>query len=701
MLHMNCSKFLILALISCTTLHGLSQPLTAVEETAFQQRAEILLEYVAKYYPKGRPGYPPGHDGKLSDFGKYNYPLFIAWLEKSGNDAGKMDMFNSRMQQYATMPTFHFNLVGLPRFLYGYAANPVVQATEKAFLQRVWERYDGYNAFTSEGTENHISMSKTSAYLYAQLALEKYPADFKNARQRLDSMRQWVLDFSKRIYYTGTGEFNSAIYYAYTIIGWINLYDFAHDAGVKAAARAVLDYYAAEMALHIQQALPGGSDMRGQGIVQSFVGSYAYLAWLWYGDSPAEPLTAASLDMGRSTNEIIQTVHAATSTYRPPQAAVALARKQVALPASYIGSKPAYLLNQPSLIKQTLYLDSSFSLGAGYFPYGGWGSGNNQIVSWKFISRVAPGAGKSAQYASGIGLASPHDRQHLGGSKRSPFDQIVQHNNVLIHLTRLPNNAAQHAADMRQRYDDWHTRWEQDFRQRFPGDEKANGRIIKFQEIQLDTNRTFFTWSARGQMQWWLKDGVLLIALEQSWLAVRPVGAAAMGMPRYSTDSTMLLSAVEAPVDSLCGFAMEATPKSRYATMEDFEEAALQQSRVFFPRKRNETLITYQSMLGNEVTVQYNTKGEGTEPMFDFGYGVTRPTHLPKAPPFTMPRWPRGEGHGKLADWWVNGRKMHLQGRWPVYEGPHLRVENGVLYLTDGSLTYEVDYRGNLPVFKQ
>lgn len=692
--------FLKLLFIFTATVPALAQQMPAPEEAAFQHRASLLLNYVALHYPKGRPGYPPGHDGKLSDFGKYNYPLFIAWLEQSRNDAGKMEMFSSRMQQYAGMPTFHFNLVGLPRILYGYANNPVVMATQKAFLQRVWERYDGNNAFTAEGTENHINMSKTSAYLYAQLALEKYPAEFPFARQRLDSMRQWVLDWSKRIYYSGTGEFNSAIYQTYSVAGWLNLYDFAHDAGVKAAARAVLDYYAAEMALHIQQVLPGGSDLRGQGVVQSFMGSYAYLAWLWFGDSPTEPLTAANLDMGRSSNEMIQTVHAATSTYRPPVAALALARKQVTLPAGYIGSKPAYLLNQPSLIRQTLYLDSSFSLGAGYFPYGGWGSGNNQIVSWKFISRVAPGAGKSAQYASGIGLASPHDKQHLGGSKRSPFDQLVQHENVLIHLTRLPSNAKQLAADMRQRYDAWHARWQQDFRQRFPGDEKANGRIIKFQEIQLDTNRAFFTWSAHGNMEWWQKEGVLLVALEQSWLVVRPVGAAAMGLPRYSTDSTMLLAAVVAPVDSLCGFTMEAVPKNRYASAADFEKAALLQTRVFLPKPRQPELIAYRTMAGKQVKVHYRTSGLFTEPMFDFGYGVVRPTHLINSPPFTLPKWPRGEGHGKLADWWVDGKKIHLQGRWPVYEGPHLKVEQGVLYLTDGTLTYVVDYRGNLPLFK-
>ncbi len=690
----------IFSLLLCGNLSAFAQDVRY--EQAFSQRADLLLQYTASFYPQSRPGYPPGYDGNLSDFGKYNYPLFIAWLQKEANDTFKGEIFEKRMRIYADAPTFHFNLVGLPRILYGYPENKVVQATEKAFLQRVWERHDSYNAFTAEGTENHIAMSKTSAYLYAQLALEKYPAEFPDAKARLDSMAQWIRYWSKRIYYTGTGEFNAAIYQTYNIIGWLNVYDFAHDAMIKGAARAVLDYYASEMALNIQQCLPGGSDMRGQGIVKSLQGSYAYLAWLWFGDSPAEPLTAAHLDQGRSTNEIIQSVHAATSTYRPPLAAVALACKLVSLPASYVGSKPAYLLNDPSLIKQTLYLDSSFSLGAGYFPYGGWGSGNNQIITWKFISRVAPGPGKSAQYASGIGLVPPLDRQHLGGSKRSPFDQVVHHKNVLVHMTKLPDNGEKIAASVDAIYNEWRQRWALDFGKRFPGNNyKSQNNPIKFQAMDLEHNRTFFTCSNSGDLYCWYQQGVLFVAMEQTLLAVRPIGSPTMGPIQYSIDSSMLFAEVAAPVGKLCGFVMEVANRNKYSSLKDFENDMLEHIKLTYPRFLKKDYLIYKSLTGDQLNVQYQEWGTFTEPMFDFGYGVTTPTHIPTAPPFMMPQWPKGKGHGKVALWWINGKNVNTHDLWPVYEGPHFSVKNGVLKLMAEKMYYEVDYTGDFPVFKK
>lgn len=678
----------------CSLSHG-----QYTDETAFQERRQILLDYVANYYPRGKPGYPPGHDGKLSDFGKYNYPLFIAWLEQKKNDPETMKMLDDRLQLFSTLPTFHFNLVGLPRLLYKYSDNKSLKQHEEAFLMRVWERDDSYNAFTAEGTENHIAMSKPSGYLYAQLALEKYPGKFPKAAERLDSMKQWIQYWSKWIFYTGTGEFNSATYQTYSVLGWLNLFDFAKDHEVKLAARAVLDYYAAEIALHIQQGMPGGSDMRGQGIVKSLQGSYAYLAWLWYGDSPT-PLTAATLDMGRSSNEIIQSVHAATSSYRPPNAAVALATKQISMPAMYYNSKPAYLLNQPSLIKQTLYLDSNYSLGAGYFRYGGWGSGNNQIISWKFISRVTTGEGKSAQYASGIGLASPDNKQHLGGNKRSPFDQVVHHKNVLVHLTKLPENAEKIAAEVEAIYNEWRQRWALDFAKRFPGNNyKSQNNPVKFQQMDLTKNRTFFTCTNTGDIQWWQQQGVLFVAMEQTLLAIQPVGVPAMGAMQYSADSSMLFAEVSAPAGNLCGFVMEVASRKLYSNIKDFETAMLGQTKLTYPNISNKNNLVYKSFLGDELNITYQERGTFTEPMFDFGYGVTTPNHIPTAPPFRQPKWPKGQGHGKTASWKVNGQKLNLQKKWAVYEGDYLTIKDGKMWLGIGDQRYHIDYTGKLPVY--
>ncbi|MCU0336163.1 MAG: hypothetical protein MUF62_14175, partial [Chitinophagaceae bacterium] len=322
------TKLLTATLVGCSLCigllaHGQSASAQAYEQ-AFAQRARMVLQYAAQHYPRSRPGYPPGWDGKLADFGKYHYPMFLAQLALPDTSRQRQQILADRMAMFAQMPTFHFNLVGVPRMLYQFENHPVIQQHRLALLQRVWERTDSYNAWMAEGTENHISMSKTSAYLYAQAALRWHPAQFPDAAQKMALMKRWIMDWSKRIYYSGTGEFNSAIYQAYTIVGWLSVYDFAQDPEVKAAARAVLDYYAAETALHYTQGMCGGADMRGQNCVRSFQGSYAYFGWLWYGDSPV-PLSASTLDQGVNTNEIIQAVHGAMSSYRPPLAAAQLA----------------------------------------------------------------------------------------------------------------------------------------------------------------------------------------------------------------------------------------------------------------------------------------------------------------------------------------------------------------------------------------
>lgn len=140
-------------------------------ETNFKARARLLIDYIAALYPRFNNGKtPPGGRGDLSDFGKYNYPKIIAVFEKYGASSPEAELFNQRMKIYRKKPTFHFNLVGLPRILLGYPNSPPVKKYEKDFLKRVFERTDSYNAWTCEGTENHINMSRTSGYLYAQIA---------------------------------------------------------------------------------------------------------------------------------------------------------------------------------------------------------------------------------------------------------------------------------------------------------------------------------------------------------------------------------------------------------------------------------------------------------------------------------------------------------------------------------------------------
>ncbi len=119
-------------------------------ETEFLYRSQIIIDYLADYYTQNPPGYQGSNP---TDFGKYNYPKIIAWFEKYDEtaDTGYTSILNDRMAVFSTKPTFHFNLVGLPRILYLYPHAPGVINNEKEFLRRVFERTDSYNAWTCEG----------------------------------------------------------------------------------------------------------------------------------------------------------------------------------------------------------------------------------------------------------------------------------------------------------------------------------------------------------------------------------------------------------------------------------------------------------------------------------------------------------------------------------------------------------------------
>jgi hypothetical protein len=362
----------IISLFLLTVLFCFSIPLVAQNlEVEFQARVNILTNQVADKYANLRP---PGftNTGNTPDPEKFNWPQVIARLKKYGlND----DTSNIRIDRFKTNSPFHFTLAGMARIMNQFPNAPQMIANKQIYLQRIFSRTDSYNAFTDEGTENHNNMARTSGYLAAQNALGN--PSFPQAEAKLAQNKTWIMEFSRRLYHGGAAEWNSSQYGAYNLIGWLNLYDFATDAEVKAAARAVCDYYSLEIAIHYSQGWTGGSEMRSVGVpILGTSGnnpnnvfstnSQDYLGWLWFGD----------LSKGIGTNywtgsEYIQSIHAAVSSYRPSWYAVKIAKKEIALPALFKASKSEYYGLVPSFLHQNFYADKGYNMGTAYLPYGG------------------------------------------------------------------------------------------------------------------------------------------------------------------------------------------------------------------------------------------------------------------------------------------------------------------------------------------
>jgi hypothetical protein len=678
--------------------------LFAEYEHDFRQRADFIIDLVYdygwvaadnEYRPSGFGGCIG--TGNLSDYGKYVYPWMIAHFEKDGATAldgpatqKVKDTFDNEMH---TCPTFHFNLVGLPRLMYQYSFEPNFHTNNrggklKDYLSMVFNRADSYNAFTVEGTENHLSMSRNPAYLYAQMAIDSGYVDiFPQATQMLDSMKLWILTTARTFYTTGVAEWSASTYGAYNIIGWLLLYDFAKDEEVKLAARAVLDYYAAELALHYQQGMTSGPEMRGGSSVKSLDTETDILSWLWFGDSPKDMIRE-----NFKPAKALPTVHAATSSYRPPFIAVQLARKELSIPAMYYNSKSGYLYENPSQIKQTFYISKNYSMGAAYTPYGGWSGGDWQIVSWKMVARVEPGQANDAQYASGGLEWGTYRRTQLF---KKPFEQFAHHKNVMVQMTKRPVNYAAISSQIEAIFGEWKTRWSNDFYKRFPGDTHRENPV-GFQKGQASENQSVLAISGHGFINTLQKDDIRFVELEKVYLAIRylqletPAALNDHGAYRLTKDT--------GPDGNLTGIVMEICEKSDFSGFTNFRNIML--SKTSLVKDLENDRFTYTSYFGDVLQITYKEDGWFTEPVYDWGYGPISPSIIHRSPPYVQPQWPSGPGHGTRASFSINDSLLDMDAVWPVYSGPNFRLDNGLLELNDtlGNV-YRVDYTGDLPVF--
>ena len=667
-------------------------------EQEFQQRTSLLINQVAVKYANLRP---PGFKNDLNivpDPEKYNWPQVLARLQKFGiND----DTSNARINRFKNNSPFHFTLVGLARIMNQYPSAPQMIANKTTYLTRIFSRTDGYNAFTDEGTDNHNNMARTSGYLAAQNALGN--AAFPQAAAKLAESKQWIMNFSRNQYYVGSAEWNSSQYGSYNVIGWLNLFDFATDPEVKAAARAVLDYLSLEIGLHYSQGWTGGSEMRGTGVPafgvsagvannQFGTSSQDYLGWLWFGD-----LSRAVGTNYWNGNEYIQSVHAAVSSYRPSSYAIQIAKKQIALPAWFKASKGEFFGKSPSFLQQNFYADQGYTIGTAYMPYGGWTGASFAIQSWKLMGRISVVPGdtiKAPQIITGAGRYYDQTK----GRGRQPYDQFAQNKNVLIQMTKTPVGANLIDTAVKQIIAIWRTKWQTSFNQRFPGDNKPNP-VGKLNGIST-RNESYISYPSNATVV--RTANVVYIEMENAFVAVRSLANTLPGAPANDGNLTRQMVIDGAPAGSICGFVLEAANKTAGFTFTDFQ-AAINAKNGLDKSQIEAGKVTYISLQNDTLAVSYNGNGTHKEAIFDWGYGPTTPQTLQNTPPYLQPTtWPTTNG-GRVASWSVNGDSVVLDGNWPVYEGPGVSLDGRILRYEKDSVGltafYQVDYTATVPVF--
>ncbi|MEM9542464.1 MAG: hypothetical protein AAGA60_23610 [Cyanobacteria bacterium P01_E01_bin.42] len=311
-------------------------------EAEFQRRARVVIEhYAGKSYgttfgEQEKRAYPLA----MFDFLAGNRENAIAFLQSEDVEA-------ERHQHTEGIDLYYsFTLKGQIRkyFLFGDRLDPTYK--ERMFVAgKKWTERDpltrphpihGHGDRSLEGwdikkmgnwvedrnTDNLRAMRDTSVYLMAE---ETGNEETRQLYKRKIRRYVWAL------YHIGMGEWDSPIYHGHTFAPYLNLYDFAKDPEMKALAKAALDWLSASAAVKYYRGGWAGPNKRDRNSNAVYLADASRLFWLYFGDVPQ--------DNPRPDRD---SLHVITSTYRPPQAVVALARKQFTKPVELFAAKPIY-----------------------------------------------------------------------------------------------------------------------------------------------------------------------------------------------------------------------------------------------------------------------------------------------------------------------------------------------------------------------
>jgi hypothetical protein len=645
---------------------------TDLIEAEFAERVQLLLTQISEEYTPT----------VYSDRGKFSFPKAMARFEVHGLDDAEAAAY---VAEYAEASGkgyqfFHFPFIGMARLMARYGEAPAIQEHREEFLRRILSDEGQFNALTSEGTENHVGMSRTGGYIFALKA-----ADIEDLSDRSGlweaQLSDWLRRTAARFYEVGNAEWDSSVYAVYNMAGWFTIFDHSPDEEIRAIARAVLDYYATMIALKYSQRVYGGPESRAGGRPDSRSASTEFLGWLWFG----EAAEASEPNFWRGS-EYIQSIYAATSGYRPPPGLSRLARKDGSVLGTYVNAKPSYLLTRENESTEIFRIGPSYTLGTVFTPYGGWASSSYGTLNWR-LTALCKEAGPAVFTGAGGFWSETRARG------RSPFDQFVQEGPVLVQMTRVPSEIeTEWASAIEPRLKEWHARFREYFEKRW-GPE-GNHNPVNWRT----PDRALFEQARRSFLHFPPEitvvegDGVVFLAHGATFLAVR-----SLGQTQPMVERGRLVDAAE--FDEIAGFVIEVHSGAGEGegAFARFQEVSMQSSRL----DRSELAagrVVYQSRSGL-LEVAFTDAGEWVEPDYDWNFGVDEPRVFLTTDDWIQPDWPSGPQHGRLAQWWVDGQRIDHAGHRAVIDGPGILLKEAVLTISLHEEPYIVDFSGSVPSF--
>jgi hypothetical protein len=167
------------------------------------------------------------------------------------------------------------------------------------------------------------------------------------------------------------------------------------------------------------------------------------------------------------------------------------------------------------------------------------------------------------------------------------------------------------------------------------------------------------------------------------------------------------------PGAGVAGFVVEAGSKAEQQSFENFQKEIAAKTSLDQTKLAEEKSITYTNLRGEKITFHYNSVAAKPliEPIFDWGYiadaSLNHPMPVPHKPPFEQPTYPAPgaslDGWGRIPEITVNGKPLgganflNTSVAWPVFYGPNIKLDKGILTIDDGKDWYVVDYSGDQP----
>jgi len=514
------------------------------------------------------------------------------------------------------------------------------------------------------GTENHKTQWRTSCLLYSQLLADTALISGYPVQEAEKLSKEMLRDYLKKLLLTGNGEYDSQVYYPYTIEGFLNLYDFSPDEETRTLAKFALDYYFVTYGLKVIDGAIAGAQKRG------------YLP----GDNPSDMETMiwaffnnTSRDMSKATARI----HQVTTTYRPNIVIWNILRKNLKLPFEARMSRPFYHMDKADAFAESFYCSESYAMGNIQMTIV---DNPNQQMVWSIAARGTNGP---------VCFSGGHPMRG-SSSGHSPYTQTFQSKGSLIVLTG-PTGSFTKAdtlppvtppGQVRANY------WllsEADQGNSYEMNNRAKYASKTLKELSLpitskpeDVDRLWAE-SKTGASTWfffprglkpceingriYFESGNLLLAIipltEKYYIVVSPD---INSLKNNEAKGFFSQYGVIVFPGKISGYIVETAEMTRYGSIEEFDSFLKANTSLKFDQLK--LRVEYFSANKERMMMTYNQLGLCCKASLN---GVKQ----------NFARFTEGA----------------------VYQSPYLNVKNGIMKVSDGKLTYTVDFTGQDPKY--